>query len=160
MSRLWCRSHGKTSAPAVQLHLRKQRPRATHLQLARIPPPEADNLPLRLAGGLHALLLSGKARELAPIYRKGAIADADMQTLLQAVLQRHDAELTAFIENAPQANEVRRAAGIIAAAHWLKAYNGCHLIASELGASAGLNLLFDKFHLALGDGYGPQNSSV
>ena len=124
------------------------------------PAPEADNIPLRLAGGLHALLLAGKARELAPIYRKGAIADADMQTLLQAVLQRHDAELTAFIENAPQAYEVRRAAGIIAAAHWLKAYNGCHLIASELGASAGLNLLFDKFHLALGDGYGPQNSPV
>jgi hypothetical protein len=61
---------------------------------------------------LHALLLSEKARELAPIYRKGAIADADMQTLLQAVLQRHDAELTAFIENAPQTNEVRRAAGL------------------------------------------------
>jgi len=93
------------------------------------PAPEADNLPLRLAGGFYALLLSGKARELAPIYRKGVIADADMQTLLQAVLQRHDAELTAFIENAPQTNEVRRAAGIIAAAHWLKAYNGCDLIA-------------------------------
>ena len=124
------------------------------------PPPEADNLPLRLASGLHALLLSKKARELAPVYRKGAITDADMQTLLQAVLQRHDAELIAFIENAPQTNEVRRAAEIIAAAHWLKAYNGCDLIASELGASAGLNLLFDKFHLALGDGYGPQNSPV
>jgi hypothetical protein len=124
------------------------------------PAPEADNLPLRLAGGLHALLLTGKARELALIYRKGAIADADMQTLLQAVLQRHDAELTAFIENAPQTNEVRRAAGIIAAAHWLKAYNGCDLIASELGASTGLNLLFDKFHLALRDGCGPQNSPV
>ena len=46
------------------------------------PPPEADNLPLKLAGGLHALLLSKKARELAPVYRKGAITDADMQTLL------------------------------------------------------------------------------
>ena len=97
---------------------------------------------------------------MAPIYRKSPIADANMQTLLQAVLQRHDAELTAFIENAPKTNEVRRAAGIIAAAHWLKAYNGCDLIASELGAPAGLNLLFDKFHLALGDGYGPQNSPV
>jgi len=65
------------------LHLRKPRPQATHLQLARKPPaPEADNLPLRLAGGLHALLLSGKARKLASIYRKGAIADAYMQTLL------------------------------------------------------------------------------
>ena len=46
------------------------------------PPPEVDNLPLRLAGGLYALLLSKKARELAPVYRKGAITDADMQTLL------------------------------------------------------------------------------
>mgnify|MGYP000079233377 CR=1 FL=1 len=46
--------------------------------------------------------------------------------------------------------EVRRAAGLIAAAHWLKAHTGCDLIASELGASAGLNLVFDRLHLALG----------
>lgn len=124
------------------------------------PAPEADNLPLRLAGGLHALLLSEKARELAPIYQSGAMKDADMPALLQAVLLRHDAELTAFIANAPQTNEVRRAAGLIAAAHWLKAHTGCDLIASELGASAGLNLGFDRFHLALGDGYGPQDSPV
>ena len=114
------------------------------------PAPEADNLPLRLAGGLHALLLSEKAHELAPIYQSGAMKDADMPALLQAVLLRHDAELTAFIANAPQTNEVRRAAGLIAAAHWLKAHIGCDLIASELGASAGLNLVFDRFHLALG----------
>ena len=42
------------------------------------PAPEADNLPLRLAGGLHALLLSPKARDLAPIYRSGAMADAEL----------------------------------------------------------------------------------
>ena len=122
--------------------------------------PEADNLPLRLAGGLHALLLSAKAPELAPIYRSGAMADAELPKLLRAVLQRHDAELAAFIANAPQTNEVRRAAGLIATAHWLKAHTGCDLIASELGASAGLNLIFDRFHLALGDGYGPPNSPV
>ena len=115
--------------------------------------PEADNLPLRLAGGLHALLLSAKAPELAPIYRSGAMADAELPKLLRAVLQRHDAELAAFIANAPQTNEVRRAAGLIA-------HTGCDLIASELGASAGLNLIFDRFHLALGDGYGPPNSPV
>ena len=46
------------------------------------PAPEADNLPLRLAGGLHALLLSDKARELAPTYQSGAMKDADMPALL------------------------------------------------------------------------------
>ena len=116
------------------------------------PAPEADNLPLRLAGGLHALLLSAKARDLAPIYRSGAMADAELPAVLRSVLQRHDAELTAFIANAPQTNEVRRAAGLVAAAHWLKA--------SELGASAGLNLVFDRFHLAVGQGYGPPDSPV
>ena len=124
------------------------------------PAPEADNLPLRLAGGLHALLLSAKARDLAPIYRSGAMADAERPAVLRSVLQRHDAELTAFIANAPQTNEVRRAAGLVAAAHWLKAYTGCDLIASELGASAGLNLVFDRFHLAVGQGYGPPDSPV
>ena len=124
------------------------------------PAPEADNLPLRLAGGLHALLLSAKARDLAPIYRSGAMADAELPAVLRFVLQRHDAELTAFIANAPQTNEVRRAAGLVAAAHWLKAYTGCDLIASELGASAGLNLVFDRFHLAVGQGYGPPDSPV
>ncbi|MDB2452687.1 DUF2332 domain-containing protein [Planktomarina temperata] len=124
------------------------------------PAPEADNLPLRLAGGLHALLLSAKARDLAPIYRSGAMADAELPAVLRSVLQRHDAELSAFIANAPQTNEVRRAAGLVAAAHWLKAYTGCDLIASELGASAGLNLVFDRFHLAVGQGYWPPDSPV
>jgi hypothetical protein len=106
-----------------------------------IPAPEADNLPLRLVGGMHALLLSENVRELAPIYLSRTIADADMPTLLQAVLQRHDDELAAFIANDLQTNEVWRAARLIAAAHSLKAYNGSDFIASKLGASAGLNLV-------------------
>jgi len=128
--------------------------------LARGSAPEANNLSLRLTGSLHALLLSAKAREPAPIYPSGAIADADMPTLLQAVLQRHDPELTALIENAPQTNELRRTDAVVAAAHWLKVYKGCDLITSELGVNASLNLVFDKFHLALGDGCGPQNGTV
>ena len=58
------------------------------------------------------MLLSAKARDLAPIYRSGAMADAELPAVLRSVLQRHDAELTAFIANAPQTNEVRRAAGL------------------------------------------------
>ncbi|MDT2031151.1 DUF2332 family protein [Planktomarina sp.] len=120
-----------------------------------IPAPEADNLPLRLVGGMHALLLSEKVRELVPIYLSRAIADADMPTRLQAVLQRHDAEPTAFIANDLQTNEVWRAARFIAAAHSLKAYNGSDFIASKLGASTSLNLVCNRFHLPLVNGYGP-----
>ena len=94
---------------------------------------------------MHALLLSEKVRELAPIYLSRTIADADMPTLLQAVLQRHDDELAAFIANDLQTNEVWRAARLIAAAHSLKAYNGSDFIASKLGASAGLNLVLPPF---------------
>ena len=109
---------------------------------------------------MHALLLSEKVRELVPIYLSRAIADADMPTRLQAVLQRHDAEPTAFIANDLQTNEVWRAARFIAAAHSLKAYNGSDFIASKLGASTSLNLVFNRFHLPLGNGFGPQNSPV
>ena len=48
------------------------------------------------------MLLSAKARDLDPIYRSGAMADAELPAVLRSVLQRHDAELTAFIANAPQ----------------------------------------------------------
>ena len=104
---------------------------------------------------MHALLLSEKVRELVPIYLSRAIADADMPTRLQAVLQRHDAEPTAFIANDLQTNEVWRAARFIAAAHSLKACNGSDCIASKLGASTSLNLVCNRFHLPLVNGYGP-----
>jgi len=40
---------------------------------------------------------------------------------------------------------------LIAAAHWLTQRFGLHLILSELGASAGLNLLWDHYALRIGD---------
>ena len=63
-----------------------------------------------------------------------------------------------LIANDLQTNEVWRAARLITAAHSLKAYNESDFIASKLGASASLNLVFNRFHLPLGNDYGPQNS--
>ena len=88
---------------------------------------------------------AGDYEAIGALFAHGAIADADMPTLLQAVLQRHDDELAAFIANDLQTNEVWRAARLIAAAHSLKAYNGSDFIASKLGASAGLNLVLPPF---------------
>lgn len=46
---------------------------------------------------------------------------------------------------------MRRSAPLIAAAHWLTAHFGLPLVLSELGASAGLNLLWDNYALQIGD---------
>ncbi|HSJ78675.1 MAG TPA: DUF2332 family protein, partial [Erythrobacter sp.] len=50
--------------------------------------PLADALPLRVAGGLHALHLSGAARELAPIYRGDG---ADDVAVIADVMAAHEA---------------------------------------------------------------------
>ena len=46
----------------------------------------SDNVPLRLAGDLQALLLSNQAPELAPIYQAGGVADRYLPELVQSVL--------------------------------------------------------------------------
>ena len=50
------------------------------------PPVLSDNVPLRPAGDLQALLLSNQAPELAPIYQAGGVADRYLPELVQSVL--------------------------------------------------------------------------
>lgn len=109
--------------------------------------PEAASIPLRLASGLHALVLSGDAA-LAAVW-----PPADPPDLAPAVmdaLARHEATLLATLERAPQTNEIRRSALLIAVAHLLTAHFRLPLRLSELGASAGLNLWFDRYALHAG----------
>jgi hypothetical protein len=113
----------------------------------------ADAVPLRLAGGLHGLVLSGKDTSLAAAY---ANRDADPTDVALAAIARHPAYLLDWLKSPPQTNEVRRSAVLIAAAHWLTARFGLPLVLSELGASAGLNLLWDHYTLnAGGQTFGP-----
>ena len=80
----------------------------------------SPHVPLRLAGGLKALLLSNQAPELAPIYQAGGVADRYLPELVHSVLNQHDIFLADFLMLPSQANAVIRAAGLIVAAHWLK----------------------------------------
>ncbi|MBO9397459.1 DUF2332 domain-containing protein [Shimia sp. R9_2] len=122
--------------------------------------PKGHSLPLRIASGLHALVLKQTDPALATVYPPNAPADPELQDAVLAALHRHDAFLCDWITNAPQTNEVRRSAVLIATAQLLTARFGLPLKLSELGASAGLNLMFDQFHLAVGDGYGPKSDVV
>jgi hypothetical protein len=56
-----------------------------------------------------------------------------------------------WLDQAPQTNEVRRAAVLIAVGHMLTARYGLPIRTSELGASGGLNLHWDAFALQVGD---------
>lgn len=109
------------------------------------------SLSLRLAGALHALVRSGRDPALAAIYAApdGASDDALWQAVAEA-LAAHEGFVMDWLDSPPQTNEVRRSAVLIAGAAWLTARTGLPLALSELGASAGLNLIFDRYALTAG----------
>ncbi len=111
--------------------------------------PLADALPLRLAGGLHALHLKGAEPALAAIYRgEEGVDDA---ALVAAAIHRHEAELLPWLDGPPQTNEAGRSSNFIAAMLWL-ADKGlpARFECLEIGSSAGINLMLDRYHYDLG----------
>jgi hypothetical protein len=110
--------------------------------------PLADALSLRVAGGLHALHLACAAPELAPIYRGEAADDA---AVIGAVMAAHEAALLPWLDGPPQTNEAGRSANFIAAMLWL-AEQGlpARFACLEIGSSAGINLMLDRYAYDLG----------
>ena len=107
--------------------------------------PSGASVPLRLVGGLHALALSGAP--LAAAYPPHEPDDAALGAALARALAEHADHLHAWLDGPPQTNEVRRSAALIPAACLLAARHGLPLALSEVGASAGLNLHFDRYAL-------------
>lgn len=120
------------------------------------------SLPLRLAGGLHALVRLGRDADLSAAYADPAgVSDAALLAAALGAMARHQGFLLDWIESPPQTNEVRRSAVLIAAAQWLAARFGLPMVLSELGASAGLNLLWDSYALRIGtDTFGPATPTL
>lgn len=113
------------------------------------PAPSADALALRLCGGLHGLVRSGAVPALAALYPPSPLPDeSNLAPALRPVLDRPD--LAAWLDLPPQTNEVGRSAvlmaGLLVAADALR--RPLHLL--ELGASAGLNLILDRYGYDLG----------
>lgn len=123
--------------------------------------PGGASLPLRLAGGLHALVLGGDCPQLANVYPPHAADDAQLVAALLHALDRHADGLIAWAQSPPQTNEVRRSAALIAGAHVATARFDLPIHLSELGASAGLNLLWDHYALRVGpQQFGPEDPAL
>ncbi|WP_019170766.1 DUF2332 domain-containing protein [Pseudaminobacter salicylatoxidans] len=112
--------------------------------------PRDDALALRLCGGLHALVLSGSDRRLADIYPPNRIDDETLRAILADAIARHDAVLLAALVNAPQTNEIARSGMLLPGFLTVARETGLPLALHEIGSSAALNLLFDRFHYRYG----------
>ena len=114
--------------------------------------PVADALPLRLAGALHALVLSGAAPELAATYPPRAGAGPErLGPVLPGVLAAHHAFIGGFLASPPQTNEVGRSGVLLGGFLRIARDTGLPLALLEIGASAGLNTVWDRFHYRLGE---------
>jgi PTH1 family peptidyl-tRNA hydrolase len=119
------------------------------------------SVPLRLAGALHGLVLDGSDAGLAAVYPPTEVSDDALWSAVEVAMVRHEVRLMAWLDQAPQTNEVRRAGALIPAIWWALARHDLPVTLSELGASAGLNLSLDRFALEVGGAsHGPADSPV
>jgi hypothetical protein len=127
--------------------------------------PVADALALRLVGGLHALHREGYRAAVDPALSavfSGAENDAArVVSTLKATLVAHDAALLPWLDGPPQTNEAGRSAGLMTGLLHLAARYGPKFEVLEIGSSAGLNLLIDRYRFDLGGVMvGPTDSPV
>ncbi|OJZ65321.1 hypothetical protein BRW65_28310 [Mycobacterium paraffinicum] len=120
-------------------------------------------VPLRLLGGLHRLVLDGRARLLRRWYPStGGNWDAEAAwPEIEGVAAEHADALRAALRQPPQTNEVGRSAALIGGLLRANSESDLPIRLFEIGSSAGLNLRADHYRYRFADGqWGPGDSPV
>ncbi len=148
----WCRALGSPFTALLCDLLADRLPADTHLG-RRLDDwagnPNDDALVLRVTGGLHGRVRSGKAPALAALYPPAPTPSADeLWAVLETELQ--EPALCRWLQSPPQTNEVARSSGLMPGFLTIAAETGLPLALLELGCSGGLNLLPDRYAYKLG----------
>ena len=125
--------------------------------------PSRHALPLRLLGGLHRLVLDGRAAQLRRWYPStGGTWDAGTAwTEIVLTAANHSDSLRAALDQPPQTNEVGRSAALIGGLLRINRGSDVPVRLFEIGSSAGLNLRADHYQYRYADSHwGPVDSPV
>lgn len=124
--------------------------------------PIHDAIPLRLAAALHRIVLSGRDERLARHYPSvGGKPGADFTADFIAYMRDHLDEIDVALTQQVQTNEVGRSIVQLTVSHWLTSIGITDFDYLEIGASAGLNMNFDKYYACSGQlRMGDTSSSV
>ncbi len=109
-----------------------------------------DAMPLRFTGGLHNLVLTGTDQRLERVYAGQITDQSSVDRLVVELVETYDARLLPWLDGPPQTNEAGRSASIMAGLLWLSGKVGPRFEMNELGASAGVNTMMDRYHYHLG----------
>lgn len=109
-----------------------------------------DAMPLRITGGIHHLYLTGDAPELGPVYSGELTDQAKIDAIMTGLVEKFDARLAPWLDGPPQTNEAGRSASIMAGLLWLSQRLGPRFELNEIGASAGVNTMMERYFYDLG----------
>lgn len=124
---------------------------------------ESSALALRLMAAVHRLVLQDRLPQLAPRYPSvGGDGDAAIAwPLFRDALTEHRTEIQQLVGRGCQTNEVGRSAALLGGFLEVAHRTQLPLRILELGASAGLNLRWDRYRYESGEiGWGDEHSPV
>ena len=121
-----------------------------------------DAMPLRIAAGLHNLLLTGEEPRLEDVYAGRMPDQGQVDTLVREIIETHDFQLMPWLDSPPQTNEAGRSASFAAALLWLAdGRTTGQFEFLEIGASAGINTMMGRYGYDLsGTTMGPGGSRM